>query len=149
MSKRAAFASLALSVFLVGAGAVRRSGEWEVTVDNGRPRVVCFPTDQTFDQQTLTRAMAKIPGSSCTMTTLTTVGDVLTFATQCAVQGTTISTNGTITRTGPDAFISKVHSHGGAVKLPSGQTYTIPDMDIVNVSRRLGPCKPGDHQVSP
>ena len=45
-----------------------------------------------------------------------------------------------LTQTGPDAFTSKVHSHGGAMKMPSGQTFNMPETDIVNVSRRVGPC---------
>jgi hypothetical protein len=40
-----------------------------------------------------------------------------------------------------------VQSKGGAFKMPNGQTVPIPDGDTVTVSRRLGPCKPGDRQI--
>jgi hypothetical protein len=59
-----------------------------------------------------------------------------------------MTSSGTITVTGPDAFTSKVHSHGGAIKMPDGKTLPMQDMDITTISRRLGPCKPGDRQIT-
>ena len=58
------------------------------------------------------------------------------------------SGSATITATGPDAITSRVQSKGGAFKMPNGQTVPIPDSDTVTVSRRLGPCKPGDRQIT-
>jgi hypothetical protein len=40
---------------------------------------------------------------------------------------------GTITATSPDAFTSKVHSHGGVIKMPNVQPMAIPDSDTVTV----------------
>jgi hypothetical protein len=147
MPRHAALAVLAVSVTLAAAAPVRHAGEWEVTVGNAPPRLVCFSKDETFDQTSLTRAIGAAPGRSCTITKLETVGDVTSFATQCTFNGTTIASAGTVTQTGPDAFTAKVHLDGGPMNLPDGRTYTMPARDIVNVSRRVGPCKPGDHQM--
>ncbi len=143
MWKRSAAAAFTL-LMTVAAAPVRHGGEWETVINGGPPRVVCLTKDQVFDKDALLRQM---PNAQCTMDTLDIAGNVITFAMQCTLQGSTITSSGTITQTGPDAFTSKLHGHGGVIPRSNGQTITIPDTDMVVVSRRLGPCKPGDRQV--
>jgi hypothetical protein len=127
---------------------VRHAGEWETTIDNGQPRIVCFPTDVTMDQGSIMQSMAKLPGANCTISDFKTVGAVTSYSTQCTIGGSQMTSSGTITATGPDAFSTKAHSHGGVIKMPNGKEAAMPDIDMVTVSRRLGPCKPGDRQVT-
>jgi hypothetical protein len=126
---------------------VRHAGEWESTIGNGQSHVVCFPTDVTYDQNTILQQMSKLPGANCTFTTWSTTGNVTTYAMQCTVGGSPMTSSGTVTVTGPDAYTSTSHSHGGKIPMPNGQVMTMPDMDMTTTSRRLGPCKPGDRQV--
>jgi len=126
---------------------VRQAGEWETTIDNGKPMLFCYPTDVTLDQSYVMQSMSKLPGANCTMSDMKTVGNVTSYSLQCTVGGSQMISSGTITVTGPDSFTGKSHSHGGVLKMPNGQAVAMPDMDIVNVSRRLGPCKPGDRQI--
>jgi hypothetical protein len=126
---------------------VRHAGQWETTIGNGKPIVLCYPTDQTFDQNTVLKQMARIPGANCTMSNMTTTGNVTSYALQCTIGGSQMTSSGTITVTGPDAYTSKAHSHGGRIPTPNGQTADMPDMDMVTVSHRTGPCQPGDRQA--
>jgi hypothetical protein len=93
------------------------------------------------------RPLAKIPGASCKLNNIKTVGDVTSISMECNIGGSTMTSSATITVTGPDAFTSRVQSKGGAIKMPNGQTVPIPDSETVTVARRLGPCKPGDRQI--
>ena len=92
--------------------------------------------------------MAKIPGANCKIGNIANMGNVTSYSMQCTVGGSLMTSSGTITQTGPDAFISKTHSHGGAMKLANGQTMAFPDNDMVTVQHRLGACKPGDHKIN-
>lgn len=151
MLKRAALIStlLALSAATALAGPlVRRAGEWQTTVDNNPPRITCFTNDATLDQDYVTKTMAKIPDARCTINSINTIGNVTSYSMQCTVSGSTMTSSGTITATGPDAFTSKIHSHGGSMKLPNGQISAFPDMNLTSTSQRLGPCKPGDRKVT-
>jgi hypothetical protein len=141
-------ALFAISITAVSAAPVRHAGEWETIIDKGPPRVVCFPADETLDENTLMRPLAKIPGVSCKVDSIKTVGDVTSISMQCDIGGSTMTSSATITATGPDAISSRVQSHGGAIKMPNGQMIPIPDSDTVTVSRRLGPCKPGERQIT-
>lgn len=132
----------------IAAPVVRRAGEWQITIDNGPPRVVCFPQDATFDQNYVTKSMAKLPGTKCTIGRITTVGNATSYAMSCTINGSVMTSSGTFTQTGPDAFTSKAHSHGGMMRMPGGQSMAIPDTDMVSMSRRLGACKPGDRQIT-
>ena len=51
---------------------VRHAGEWETTIDNGQPRIVCFTNDVTMDQNSIVQSMSKLPGASCTVSGCTT-----------------------------------------------------------------------------
>ena len=137
-----------VSTSAVWAAPVRHAGEWETTLDGGQPRVACFPADETLDENSLMRTMSKLPGADCKMDSIKTVGDVTSYSMQCNIGGTTLTSSGTITETGPDAFASKGHTHGGAIPMPNGKTVAMPDSDTVSVSRRLGPCKPGERQIT-
>jgi hypothetical protein len=151
MAKRVVFAVALCVAWAAAAWAdplVRHAGEWETTLDNGKPVLFCYPADETFDQNVIMRSMAKLPGASCTMGNMSTSGNVTSYSMQCTIGGSTMTSSGTITVTGPDAFTGKVHSHGGAIKMPDGKTMPMQDMDITTVSRRLGPCKPGDRQIT-
>lgn len=127
---------------------VRHAGEWETTIDNGKPILFCYPTDVTLDQGYVMQSMSKLPGANCTMGSMKTVDNVTSYSLQCTIGGSLMTSSGTITVTGPDSVTGKAHSHGGVIKMPNGQAVAMPDMDIVNVSRRLGPCKPGDRQIT-
>jgi hypothetical protein len=150
MLKAATFAAIvfAASTAAVWAAPARHAGEWQTVLDDGQPHVVCFPSDETLDENTLMKGMSKIPGANCKMDSLKTVGDVTSYSMQCTIGGSILTSSGTITETGPDAFTTKVHTHGGAIPMPTGKTVTIPDSDTVSVARRLGPCKPGERQIT-
>jgi len=150
MLKPAAFVAAlsAVSITAASAAPVRHAGEWETIIDKGKPLIACFPVDETFDENTMTRPLLKIPGASCKMDSLKTVGDVTSFSMQCNISGSMMTSSGTITVTGPDSFTSNVQTKGGIMKMPNGQTIPIPDSDTVTVARRLGPCKPGERQIT-
>lgn len=116
----AAFFAVSASVAL--AAPVRHAGEWETTVDKGQPLIACFPVDETLDENTLMRPLTKIPGVSCKVDGVKAVGDVTSISMQCLIGGSTMTTSATITATGPDAFTTRVQAHGGAIKMPNGQT---------------------------
>jgi hypothetical protein len=88
--------------------------------------------------------MSKLHAADCTITNMETVGAVTSYSIRCTVGGSPMTSSGTITATGPDSFTRKIHSHGGVIKMRNGKEVALSDMDIVTVSRRLGPCKPGD-----
>src|ERR1700744_4521731 len=75
---------------------VRHAGEGETTIDNGKPLVVCYATDQRFDQNAILKQMAKIPGANCTMSNLTSTGNVTSYTLQCTVGGSQMTSAGTI-----------------------------------------------------
>jgi hypothetical protein len=127
---------------------VRHAGEWETTIDNGKPVMLCYPTDQVFNEQTVLAQMSRLRGASCAMGSMNTAGNVTSYSIQCTIGGSQMSSTGTITMTGPDAYTGKSHSHGGKMPMPNGQVMDMPDMDTVTVSHRTGPCKPGDRTVS-
>lgn len=129
------------------ASPVRKAGEWQTVIDGGQPLVACFPDDQTLDENTITRAMAKIPGSNCKTNSFNTTGDVTTYSVECTIGGSLMTSSGTITATGPDTYTSKSHTHGGMIPMPNGKTAAMPDTDTLTVSRRLGPCKPGEREI--
>ena len=149
MQKSAIFATalFAFTASFASAATVRHAGQWETTIDKGPPMIACFPVDETLDENTLMRPLAKIPGASCKVDSVKTVGEVTSISMQCVIGGSTMISNATITSAGPDAITSRVQTKGGAIKMPNGQTMPIPDSDTVTVSRRLGPCKPGDRQM--
>jgi hypothetical protein len=147
MLKRTAFIVVLCAASVSAAWAepfVRRAGEWETTIDNGQPRILCFPTDVTLDKNYVTQPMSKLHAADCTITNMETVGAVTSYSIRCTVGGSPMTSSGTITATGPDSFTGKIHSHGGVIKMRNGKEVALSDMDIVTVSRRLGPCKPGD-----
>jgi hypothetical protein len=148
--KPAAFAAalFAVSITAVSAAPVRHAGEWETIIDKGQPLIACFPIDETFDENTMMRPLLKLPGASCKMDSFKAVGDVTSFSMQCNINGSMMISSGTITVTGPDAFTTNVQTKGGIIKMPNGQTVPIPDSDTVTVARRLGPCKPGERQIT-
>ena len=127
-----------------GAALVRHAGEWQTSIDNGPPRLICYATDETFDQNYVARATAGLPGASCKISNFTTVGPVTSYSTLCMIGGGQMTTTGSITQTGPDSVTGKAHSHGGVIKMANGKSIAVPDTDIVTTSRRLGACKPGD-----
>jgi hypothetical protein len=130
------------------AAPVRHAGEWQTIIDNGQPFIACLPSDATLDQDYITRLMAKIPGADCKVSNANFSGSVISYSLQCTVNGSLMTSSGTVTQTGPDEFTTKAHSHGGSMKMPNGQTMAFPDSDMVTVQRRLGACKPGDRQIN-
>jgi hypothetical protein len=136
------------TLFAAAAGAasaapVRHAGEWQTTIDTGRPTLVCFRKDLVIDQAFMLHSMATIPGGNCKMNRYTTVGPVTSSSMSCTVGGSLMTIASTTTVTAPDTMTSRSQSHGGAVPL-NGKLAPLPDTDSTSVSRRLGPCKPGD-----
>ncbi|HSZ95581.1 MAG TPA: hypothetical protein VK767_04665, partial [Bradyrhizobium sp.] len=103
MQKSAIFvaALFAVSASTALAAPVRHAGEWETTIDKGQPLVACFPVDEMLDENTLMRPLAKIPGVNCKVDSVKTVGDVTSISMQCVIGGSTMTSNATITATGP------------------------------------------------
>ncbi|THD58202.1 DUF3617 family protein [Phenylobacterium sp.] len=143
-----AVVAVAAASSAAGAVLMRQAGEWQTSIDNGPPRLICYTTDETIDQNYVSRSMAKLPGANCKVSNFTTIGPVTSYSMQCTVGGSLMTTTGSITVTGPESVTGKAHSHGGMMKTANGQSVAVPDTDIVSVSRRLGPCKPGDKQVN-
>ena len=145
MLKRTAFIVVLCAASVSAAWAepfVRRAGEWETTIDNSQPRILCFPTDVTLDKNYVMQPMSKLHAADCTITNMETVGAVTSYSIRCTVGGSPMTSSGTITATGPDSFTGKIHSHGGVIKMRNGKEVALSDMDIVTVSRRLALASP-------
>jgi hypothetical protein len=147
--------TIVLAAFLGGAAAasaapVRHAGEWETSIDGGKPLVACATHDTVFDKNSVPSAMAKVPNAKCTTTNFSKIGPLTTFSIQCEVYGAHMVSSGSMTQTGPDTFTVKSHTHvdGGALKIPNGQSIPMPDQDMTMVSHRTGACKPGDRMMS-
>lgn len=142
-----------VSVLVAAAGTaawaapVRKAGQWQTTINGGQPVFVCLTEDMPMDEQSIMQSMSKIPGAECKMTKFTTSGDTTDYTMECTMNGSKMTSNGTITVSDPDTFTTKSHSHGGAVPGPNGQTMPMPDMDMTIAFHRTGPCKPGDRQI--
>ena len=70
MLKRTAFIVVLCAASVSAAWAepfVRRAGEWETTIDNGQPRILCFPTDVTLDKNYVMQPMSKLHAADCTI----------------------------------------------------------------------------------
>ena len=119
------------------AAPVVRSGEWETSIDGGPKHLVCEKSDHTFDQASLAKAMA-LSGAKCAPGDYHDTGTVVTYKTVCEIGGGKMTSGSIITATGPDSYTTRSTSH-----MDGGQ-YKIPDMDMTQTARRLGPCKPGD-----
>ena len=118
---------------------VLRAGEWETRNDNGPVNHICHLEDHAFDRATLDWMMGA-ERAKCAPADVGMSGPVTTYATTCEVAGGRMTVHGTITAQGPDAFTTHIQSHfeGGTIKMP--------DMDMSQVARRTGPCRPGDRQ---
>ena len=134
----------ALAVFVASASAALadpppqlRAGEWETRNDNGPAHRICERNDHAFDAVAVNR-MLSAGGTKCAPAEVHTSGPVTTYSSTCVIAGGRLTTHGVMTSHGPDAYTSRSQSHyeGGTMKLP--------DMDMTQVSRRLGPCQPGD-----
>jgi hypothetical protein len=120
---------------------VIHAGEWETTIDVGQTRIICRPSDVTFNEEYLLQSVSKVDGiTNCKMTDMKTVGNVTSYSMQCTVGDDQMTSSGSITVTGPDAYTGITETHGGAMKMPTGQILTIPDTKSTSVSRRRGPC---------
>jgi hypothetical protein len=150
MSKAVLFATVLVAASMTAAWSapVRHAGEWETTIDKGQPLVACFPVDETFDEKFMMQSMSKLPGTTCKVENLKTEGNVTSYSMHCDINGSPMNSSATITVTGPDAFATKVHTEGATIKMPNGQTVPIPAGDTVTVAHRLGPCKPGERQIT-
>ncbi|MBS0539055.1 MAG: DUF3617 family protein [Proteobacteria bacterium] len=150
MPMRHAFAAsvlIAVSATAAWAAPVRKAGEWQTVINGGQPIVTCMPEDMPVDEKSITQSMSKIPGADCKMNNFTPSGDTIDYVMECMIGGSKMTATGKITQTGPDAFTSRSHSHGGNMPTPGGQTMPLPDMDTTVAFNRTGPCKPGDQQI--
>jgi hypothetical protein len=141
-------ALLAATAGAAAGSAVRHAGEWQTRSGAAAPRLSCYRTDQTFDEAYLLRVAARLRGASCRMASYSAAGPLTTWAMSCTVGGSPLTASGTVTDTGPDAYVSRTRTHGGAFKLLTGIALPIPDTDTTTVGRRLGPCRPGDKVVN-
>ena len=120
---------------------VIHAGEWETTIDVGQPKIICRPSDASFDEEYLLRSMSQVDGvTNCKITDMSTVGNLTSYSLQCTVGGDQMISSGSITVTGPDAYTGITETHGGAMKMPTGQVLAMPDTKSTSVSRRRGPC---------
>ena len=131
------------------AAMVHRAGEWQTVINGGRPLLVCFSTDATVDQAYEMRLLSTIKGASCKLTAMSISDKAARYTAQCIIGDIPMTQDGTITETGRDTFLNKVHGSGGGVSMLTGKNMSLPDMDVVSVEHRLGPCKPGDQQIDP
>jgi hypothetical protein len=134
-------AGVAVTAF---ANPVRHAGRWQTVIDGGKPLVFCSREDRTLDEASITKQMSQLPGASCKTTSFSATDTSATYALECTINGSKMTTSGTITMTGPDSVTAKIHSHGGAFPMADGKTVALPDTDTTTVSTRLGPCQPGD-----
>jgi hypothetical protein len=138
---------LAASSMPALAAMVHHAGEWQTVINNAQPVIACFPTDAPLDRAYEMRALAKIKGAHCKLTDMTVGGNIARYTAQCTIGDIPMTQTGTITQTGPDAFLNRVHGHGGGMSMLTGKNMTLPDMDMVSVEHRLGTCKPGDRSI--
>jgi hypothetical protein len=110
------------------AALMRQAGEWQTSIDNGPPRLICYAADETIDQNYVARSMAKLPGANCKVSNFTTIGP---YSMLCTVGGSQMTTTGSITVMGSGSVSGKAHSHGGMVTSANGRSVAIPDSDIV------------------
>jgi hypothetical protein len=138
----------ALTTYALAEPFVIHAGEWETTVDAGQPKIICRTSDVTFDKDYVMKSMSKVDGvTDCKMSDTKTVGNVTSYLLQCTVGDDQMTSSGSITVTGPDAYTGMSETHGGAIKMPNGRVIAMPDTKSTSISRRLGPCKPGDREV--
>jgi len=129
------------------AGPVRKAGEWQTSINGGQPMLTCVPNDMPMDEQSMMQSMSKIPGADCKMIRFITSGDATDYAMECMINGSKMTSAGTITVSDPDTFTNKSHTHGLMMPGANGQLMTVPDMDMTIAFHRTGPCKPGDQQI--
>jgi hypothetical protein len=123
------------------ANPVRHAGEWQTAIDGRPPVTACLREDQALDEASIAKVMARRPNADCRTTRFDVAGDTVTYALECTVRGSLMTSSGTITATGPDSFTSLDHTHGGAIPIPGGKAMAMPDSDTMMVFRRVGPCK--------
>ena len=144
------YAALLAALFIASAttafaAPVRRAGEWQTVTDNGEPEIACLRVDATLDQKSVRRGVARLPGVSCRMQAMTNVGRITSIAVQCTQPGVGVMTlTGTTVTTGADAFTSTMQSHADYYGPDTEKRLAVPYATMTSVSRRLGPCKPGD-----
>ena len=114
-----------------------QAGAWANKVNDGPVRRVCQVMDRTFDPATITKIMA-IAGAPCTVGQIRTLGSITAFSNTCQIAGGTLTTFTTINSIGPDAYSTRSQSHY------AGGPQAMPDQDDTVVSKRIGPCSPGD-----
>jgi Protein of unknown function (DUF3617) len=118
------------------AAAVMHGGEWMTQNGGGRINHVCMTGDRVLDAATMSK-MFTMEGLTCSPPKVGAAGNVTTYEAVCQVGGGRETIKDTMTATGPDSYVTHTQSHfEGPMK--------IPDSDDTQVSRRLGPCKPGD-----
>ena len=101
--------------------------------------LVCRPTDRTLAEAALT-AIKSHPGTTCETPSFTQSGTGATYAIACTLNDIHIHMAGTITMQGVDEFANEMKSHA---EKTGGQTR---DIDVKSVSKRVGPCQPGEAQ---
>jgi hypothetical protein len=115
----------------------QRAGEWETQINGGMTRRACLHADLVMDQATVLRRKAMMHGAQCTMTGMHTAGPATSYDIACVINGKNhMTSHEVMTALAPDAYETRSHVH-----MDMGQIH---DMDVVSVSRWLGPCKPGD-----
>src|ERR1700753_3269056 len=142
------FLPCALTTSALAEPFVIHAGEWETTVDVGQPKIICRPSDATFDKDYVMKSISQVEGvTDCKMSDMKTVGNVTSYSLQCSVGDSQMTSNGSITVTGPDAYTGMSETHGRAMKMHNGRVLAMPDTRSTSVSRRVGPCKPGDREL--
>ena len=129
-----------------GTGIVIHAGSWETrttvaSMQGGSMPVrrVCRPVDRTLDAAALT-SIKSHPNTVCDQPMFNQLGTGASYAVTCAVGDLHIHMSGTITMLGPDAFSNHMISHAEKTGSPSR------DMDMTSLTKRVGPCEPGEAQ---
>jgi hypothetical protein len=129
-----------------------QGGEWAVTMkmgtDDASPvvRKLCYtsdmPVNDKFISAQLQNAMQKM-SASCDKPDIQISGSTVTTALVCKVQQMTISTKSKMTFDGDSAYHqdSQTHIDNPMNGMPA-------EMAMSQDGKRLGPCQPGDKQVS-
>jgi len=123
-----------------------RAGAWETTARIEElpgtqipPNRFCRTADIGLDT-ILKTAAAQRAQAHCVVTEFATSGPVSTYTQVCVNGQLRTVMHGTVTIEGPDLISSTIHTNADAGAGKSRET------NMTTVSRRLGPCEPGDSQ---
>jgi hypothetical protein len=129
-----------------------RAGEWETVVSVpsplaagmstiGRPQLICRRLDRDIDMTVLVAQALGMRGD-CSPSDIRADQSGARLSMICPVGSMTMRVQGSVTMDGPDAYTTRARA-----RISGGNGgFTPPDMDVVSVSHRLGPCRRDDQR---